>query len=95
MDHGHTITPQTRFFAQQWIEHTRRSPNDLLSNADALTLIKRREMKLKGTRSRFRNQRALEQWGEYSGVGRLVYRWPNVKVLLNDLYQGMSREEKC
>jgi hypothetical protein len=52
-------------------------------------------MKLKGPRSRFRNQRALEQWGGYSGVGRLVYRWPNVKVLLNDLYQGMSLEEKC
>ncbi len=93
--HGHTITPQTRSFVQQWIEHVRKSPKDLLSNAEALNLIKRREMKLKGTRSRFRNQRALEQWGGYSGVGKLVYRWPNVKVLLNDLYQGMSREEKC
>jgi hypothetical protein len=95
IDHGHTITPQTRSFVQQWIDHTRKSPSDLLSNAEALTLIKRREMKLKGTRSRFRNQRALEQWGGYSGVGRLVYRWPNVKVLLNDLYQGMNREEQC
>ena len=95
VDHGHTITPQTRSFVQQWIEHIRKSPKDLLSNAEALNLVKRREMKLKGTRSRFRNQRALEQWGGYSGVGKLVYRWPNVKVLLNDLYQGMNREEKC
>lgn len=95
MDHGHTITPQTRFFVQQWIDHTRKAPRELLSNVDALNLIKRREMKLKGARSRFRNQRALEQWGGYSGVGRLVYRWPNVKVLLNDLYQGLSREEGC
>ena len=94
-EHGHTITPQTRFFVQQWIDYTRRSPNDLLSNADALNLIESRERKLKGTRSRFTNQRALEQWGGYSGVGRLVYRWPNVKVLLHDLYQGMSREEQC
>ncbi|ORJ55897.1 DUF6361 family protein [Geothermobacter hydrogeniphilus] len=93
--HGHTITPQTRSFVQQWIEHIRKSPKALLSNAEALNLVKRREMKLKGTRSRFRNQRALEQWGGYSGVGKLVYRWPNVKVLLNDLYQGMNREEKC
>ena len=93
--HGHTITPQTRTFIQQWIELTRKSPKDLLSSTEAMNLIKRREMKLKGTRSRFRNQRALEQWGGYSGVGKLVYRWPNVKVLLNDLYQGMQREEKC
>lgn len=95
VDHGHTITPKTRSFIQQWIEHTRKSPKGLLSNAEAMSLVKRREMKLKGTRSRFRNQRALEQWGGYSGVGKLVYRWPNVKVLLNDLYQGMNREEQC
>ena len=95
MDHGHTITPQTRSFVQQWIDHTRKSPDDLLANSEALNLIKRREMKLKGTRSRFRNQRALEQWGGYSGVGRLVYRWPNVQVLLNDLHQGMNREKEC
>lgn len=95
MDHGHTITPQTRSFIQQWIEHTRKSTSQLLSNTEALNLINKREMKLKGGRSRFRNQRALEQWGGYSGVGRLVYRWPNVKVLLNDLYQGLTREDKC
>ena len=95
MDHGHTITPQTRSFVQQWIDHTRKSPDDLLANSEALNLIKRREMQLKGTRSRFKNQRALEQWGGYSGVGRLVYRWPNVQVLLNDLYQGMQREKPC
>ena len=95
MNHGHTITEQTKSFVKKWIDHTRKSPNELLSNANALTLIKEREVKLKGTRSRFRNQRALEQWSGYSGTGRLVYRWPKVKVLLNDLYQGMSREEKC
>ena len=95
MDHGHTITTQTRDFIRQWIDHTRQSPADLLANAEALNLIKRREMKLKGTRSRFRNQRALEQWGGRSGVGKLVYRWPNVKVLLDDLHQGMNREEQC
>lgn len=95
LDHGHTITPQTRSFVQQWIDHTRKSPGSLISNTEPLNLIKSREMRLKGTRSRFRNQRALEQWGGYSGIGRFVYRWPNVKVLLNDLYQGMNREEKC
>lgn len=95
VDHGHTITPQTRSFIQQWIELSRKSPKNLLSNIEAMNLIKRREMRLKGSRSRFKNKRALEQWGGYSGVGKLVYRWPNVKVLLNDLYQGINREEAC
>ena len=58
--HGHSVTPQTRSFVQQWIDRTRKSPKDVLSNTEALNLIKRREMKLKGTRSRFRNHRALE-----------------------------------
>jgi hypothetical protein len=95
MNHGHTITPQTKFFVQQWIDHICKSPNKLLSDDDALNLIKRREMKLKGTHSRFRNHSALKQWGGSSGVGRLVYRWPNVKVLLNDLYLGMHRKAEC
>jgi hypothetical protein len=95
VNHGHTITPQTRSFVQQWIDYIQKSPKNILSNTDALNLIKRREIKLKGTRSRFRNQRALEQWGGYSGVGKLVYRWPNVKVILNDLHQGINRERTC
>lgn len=95
MDHGHTITRQTRSFVQQWVDQTRKSPGGLLSDDESLTLIKSREMRLKGTRSRFRNRRALEQWGGYSGVGRLVYRWPNVKVFLKDLHLGMNREPEC
>ncbi len=93
--HGHTVSLQTRVFIQRWVELTRQSPEKLLSNTEALDMIKRREIKLKGSRSRFKNQRALEQWGGSSGVGKLTFRWPNVKVLLNDLYQGMSREGKC
>ena len=93
-DKGYAITLNTKSFVQKWIDHTQKSPQDLLTNTEALNLIKKREMR-KGSRSRFRNQRALEQWGGYSGVGRLVYRWPNVKVLLKDLHQGMNREFVC
>lgn len=91
IDHGHTITRQTRLFIGRWVEYVRTSPKQLLSNPEALELIKRREMKLKGPRSRFRNRRALEQWGGSSGLGRLVFRWPNVTMLLKDLYQGLNR----
>lgn len=94
-DHGHTITWKAKTFVQRWIDLTLKSPKALLSNTEALNLIKEREKDIKGNRSRFKNQRALEQWGGYSSVGRLIYRWPNVKVLLNDLNQGMNLEEKC
>jgi len=95
IDRGHTISNPTREFVQQWIKYVCKSPKYLPSNADALDLIQRREMKLKGSRSRFRNQRALEQWRGNSGLWRLVYRWPNVKRFLNDLYEGLRLRGKC
>jgi len=90
--HGHAITPQTRAFVEKWVEHTIHDPKTLLSNVGAINFVKRREMKLKGERSRFKNLRALEQWSGYSGIGRFVYRWPNVKVLLRDLHNGLNRK---
>ena len=89
--HGYKITPHTRRFVRSWIELVRKSPERLLGDRSARDLIENREKRLKGPRSRFTNHRVLEQWSGYSGIGRLVYRWPNVKVLLNDLYQGMVK----
>lgn len=88
--HGYNILPRTRRFVQSWIELVRKSPEVLLENEHARKLVRDREMELKRSRSRFNNHRALEQWKGKSGIGRLVYRWPNVKVLLNDLHQGMA-----
>lgn len=91
---GHTITPQTRRFVEQWVNHICRSP-DVLQNKDARALIENRERKLKGPRSRFASSRAREQWRGYSGTGRLAFRWHTVRGLLNDLHQGMNREDVC
>ena len=87
--HGYKITPHTRRFVQSWIELARKSPEKLLGDRGARDLVENRERRLKGPRSRFANRRALEQWSGYSGIGRLVYRWPNVRVLLDDLRRGM------
>lgn len=93
--HGHTISLLTSSFIEQWVDLAKKSPRSLLENESARNLVMCREMKLKGARSRFKNRRALEQWSGYSGIRKLVYRWPNVKMLLNDLYQGLCRVEKC
>lgn len=90
---GHTITQPTRNFVENWINHVCNSSDSLLTAPDALELVRDREIALKNMHSRFTNTRTLEQWGGSSGTGRLVYRWPNVQVLLNDLYQGLKREE--
>ena len=86
------ITRRTRHFVESWIELVQRSPRELLENKHARELVRAREIRLKGPRSRFKNPRALDQWSGYSGIKMLVYRWPNVKVLLNDLHQGMAKK---
>ncbi|WP_045221889.1 DUF6361 family protein [Desulfonatronum thioautotrophicum] len=87
---GQAIHPRTQDFVRSWINLVRLHAGDLLHNAEAAQLIRLREMWLKKGRSRFSNQRALEQWGGKSGTARLAYRWSNVKTLLDDLYQGLK-----
>jgi hypothetical protein len=84
-DQGHTITPKTRGFVERWVERVKANPSRLGQDEEALALVRQREEALKGGRSRFRNRRALEQWGGASGLGRLTYRWPTVTTFLRDL----------
>lgn len=90
---GNTIAKPTIEFTEKWAKQICNNPKELFTSSEALNLIRFREIRLKRARSRFNNPKALEQWGGYSGVGRLVYRWPNVKTILNDLHQGMKEEK--
>ena len=91
--HGqaYTITLGARRFVTRWIEHVMSSDLDspavaLSGNwAPAARLVKRREELLKGPRSRFTNQRALDQWSGESGLIQMNYRWNVVRSYLRDL----------
>lgn len=89
----YSISLKTRRFVEQWITLIRQSSGTLLTSKEACALIRAREIALKGPRSRFKNKRALEQWSGYAGTLRLFYRWHNVQIILNDLAQGLRREE--
>jgi hypothetical protein len=58
----------------------------------ARNLIRSREMRLKGGRSRFSNPRALDQWSGSAGLSRMDYRWPNVTRFIRDLHEGLKEE---
>jgi hypothetical protein len=94
MDHGHTITGRTRGFVEGWVKMVRVASGPLDEDNQARREVEQREISLKKSRSRFRNQRALDQWGGRSGVGRLLYRWPNVRILLKDLHSGQGTGEQ-
>jgi hypothetical protein len=88
---GHMITYAARRFVEEWAGMvTSPAPERLADAPEAWTLVRRREERLKGGRSRFRHRRALDQWGGYAGMTRIRYRWPTVQVFLTDLYQGLE-----
>ncbi|MEX0870539.1 MAG: DUF6361 family protein [Aquisalimonadaceae bacterium] len=55
------------------------------------TLIERRETQLKGPRrARLVNHGRLLDWSGEVGIGRMQFRWPQVRQLLTDLHQGLA-----
>lgn len=86
---GHTITPRSQRFVEEWVSEVRAGTSHLVDRPSARVLIERRESQLKGPRSRFRNPRALDQWGGSSGVTPLDYRWSTVRRYLQDLHAAL------
>ena len=89
-DCGHSITPATRRFVEQWVATVARHARAMCRAPETVDFVRRREMALKRARSRFTNRRALDQSGGSSGLGRLTYRWPTAKSFLRDLYSALQ-----
>ncbi|MEX2374168.1 MAG: DUF6361 family protein [Dehalococcoidia bacterium] len=88
---SHSISAQTEEFVRRWLRLVRTDPASLFKNEEARSLIRNREMLLKGARSLFRNRVALQQRYQGGlGMGQLSYRWANVQVHLNDLCDGLE-----
>jgi hypothetical protein len=88
--HGHRIHPQTRDFVTTWGRLIAEDPDGLVDNPNARRLVELRERKKKGANSRFANRRARDQWGGYSSMARLMYRWPTAQVFIRDLHQALE-----
>src|SRR5690606_16920498 len=89
---SHRITPGTRDFFSRWLAEVQQDPHSIASRPAARELVRRREIMLKGGRSRFSNLRTREErWSGHAGTGRIDYRWFQVRRLLNDLHDGLGR----
>ena len=88
-EQGRLPAPPTRAFVTIWVDLIRsRMGNGLTEDPDARALVRDRELRQKGGQARLRNDRLMRQWGGASGAGRLDFRWPNIKTLLNDIVDG-------
>ena len=89
--HGHDITPALRSFITAWLARLLDTKGLVGADREARALVRSREMKLKGSRSRFTNKEALGQWGGNSGTGRNTFRWGVARDFLSDLYPALGR----
>jgi Family of unknown function (DUF6361) len=78
----------TRYFIEKWVEFVFSKQYDQTSEIDEL--IRKRELFKKDTRSKLRvNHQSVESW---IGLGKLTYRWKNVRDILHDIQQGISSD---
>jgi len=88
---GRTVPGQQRFI-ESWCEQvTAKGARHVVDSDFLRKLIKNREQQLKGHRARVVNRGRLLDWGGRVGVGRMSFRWPNVRRLLMDLHAGLGR----
>jgi hypothetical protein len=82
----HDVKLNSRRFIETWREIVVESNGLVQDNAAARALVRDRETRLKGPKSRFRNDGALMRWSGASGTAPLNYRWrPVVANHVRDL----------
>ncbi len=84
------MSPHTLDFCRRWLGIVLATNGKLFDRTDARALVRGREMRLKGARSRFENQRAMDQWSGYAGMFRMNYRWPTVQRFVRDLDDALQ-----
>ncbi len=85
---GGRIPPQTLHFIETWwdLAFGASSIDELLASGSARQLIEDRERRLKRSRARIGNPRALELWSGAAGTAQMDYRWGRpVATLINDI----------
>lgn len=85
----HVVSQKTREFVRTWYGLAHRRELTTVTGPEARELVRRREISLKGSRSRYMNARARDQWSGAAGLYRQDYRWRTVRRFLADL-QGVQ-----
>lgn len=81
----HNVGTRTRDFIGVWCERVVATHGSILEDDSARRLVRQREEEKKRANSRFRNERALDQWGGKSGIDRLVFRWNTARTFVDDI----------
>jgi len=88
---GFAAKPCQKRFVEAWCTAiAQHGAQSVAESCELRELIKEREHKLKGNRARTVNHDRLESWRGNVGIGRMNFRWPQVRQMLIDLHQGLA-----
>lgn len=89
------VGPLTRQFVDTWLDSVAAGPWAGIAGRDDLrALVSNREQRQKQKQSRLVNDRLLRTWSGESGSAQLTYRWPQVRRIITDIRQGLSRDAR-
>jgi len=74
----HDVKPHSRRFIETWRDSVMATRGRVHEDRAARALVSDRETRLKGTKSRFRNDGALMRWSGASGTAMMNFRWQPV-----------------
>lgn len=91
----HTVNPRlrasTRQFADRWYDLAATYTGLSIGNrSEAQTLIRERELQLKGARARLTHAAAREQRRSYPTTARLAFRWTQVRQITIDILAALE-----
>lgn len=88
-DVNRRISPVTRSFVDTWLDAVVSAAiNEVADSKPLRMLVAERERKHKKTQSRLTNERLLRTWSGEAGTAPLTYRWPVVRDIVIDIYEG-------
>lgn len=89
------VGPITRQFVDAWLDAVvAGSWGSVADRNDLRTLVSTREQRQKKKQSRLVNDRLLRTWSGESGSAQLTYRWPQVRRIITDIREGVSRDAR-
>jgi hypothetical protein len=85
----------TRGFVDTWLDAVIDGTARTVADSEGLRrLVAGREQTQKKAQSRLTNERLLRTWSGGSGSAQLTYRWTQVRGIVRDLHDGVTRDAR-
>ncbi|WP_370327698.1 DUF6361 family protein [Euzebya sp.] len=84
------LSATVRAFADWWFDQAVDDPQTAARSAPVGEQLRQREATIKGARAKLANRRARERSPVAQGGGRLAFRWPQVRRILDDILEAVT-----